>query len=403
MKCSGSSSRDRCSRTPERRPWVVGVLLCATGCLADAASVDPKPDGGVVVPPPRPDSGVVVDSGVGDPSDGGLDAGAVDAGPVNLLCRSFDRDIQPLFTNNCATPGCHVLPAPAQGLNLLAGEALRNTVGVPSAQRQGVLRIAGGDSNSSYLYEKISQPFPFVGSRMPLNRPPLSDADIELVRTWIDQGATTGEFEPCEPVLDPDRVSIVEINAPPTVDVTQGELLTLTATVFDGTGAVFEGAVVTWRSADEIVAYVDANGAVLGQFPGTASIIAQSGGVESAPVVVQVAGSTLADGSLSQEVVPVFNARCAIAGCHVAGPEAGALRLDWSPAQLVSDMRERPSSQIDTIPLVQPGDPFASFLYLKVILSDPPFGRQMPLGLPKPTAQETRALYQWIAEGGNAD
>jgi hypothetical protein len=93
-----------------------------------------------------------------------------------------------VFTPNCALSGCHAGASPAQGMNLSASVSYNNIVGVPSGERPSLLRIDPGNPNDSYLLQKIAGTAS-VGSRMPRGRAPLSDALIQQVRTWIEQGA----------------------------------------------------------------------------------------------------------------------------------------------------------------------------------------------------------------------
>ena len=46
-----------------------------------------------------------------------------------------------------------------------------------------------GDANGSYLIHKLEGRSDIVGSRMPLGGPFLAQADIDVIRTWIAQGA----------------------------------------------------------------------------------------------------------------------------------------------------------------------------------------------------------------------
>ena len=93
---------------------------------------------------------------------------------------SYSAQIQPVFTTNCAVSGCHMGPAPAGGLRLMSYNHL----------------IAGGNSgdaivpfepDSSRLVKRIEGT---ISPRMPANGPPyLPDSTIQLIRTWIAQGA----------------------------------------------------------------------------------------------------------------------------------------------------------------------------------------------------------------------
>jgi hypothetical protein len=71
---------------------------------------------------------------------------------------------------------------------LLAGQAYGNTVNVASVEMPQLRRVLPGDPASSYLYRKITGAG-ITGDRMPLQQPPLSDAQIALVRNWILRGA----------------------------------------------------------------------------------------------------------------------------------------------------------------------------------------------------------------------
>jgi hypothetical protein len=106
---------------------------------------------------------------------------------------SFEQDVQPIFTVNCARDGCHKRPAPLQGQNLEPGFAYDNIVGVPVQGLPGNIRI---DPNSqvrtdSYLYRKITNTPVIAGTQMP---PPitgivLSMEQIDTIGLWIEQGA----------------------------------------------------------------------------------------------------------------------------------------------------------------------------------------------------------------------
>jgi hypothetical protein len=106
---------------------------------------------------------------------------------------SFSRDILRIFTNNgaqtCAQAGCHSGPSPTGGQNLEAANAYANIVNVTSSERPDLRRIMPGSVDQSYLFKKITGAFDIAGSQMPLAGGPLSAADIDLVRQWIQAGA----------------------------------------------------------------------------------------------------------------------------------------------------------------------------------------------------------------------
>ncbi len=116
-------------------------------------------------------------------------AGANDNAGTDVV--SFAGDIQPIFTTNCA--GCHSPGGAAD----LAGIALQLTEGVaydllvsqPSVQDPDLTLVAPGDPDASLLLAKVESDSPPVGLRMPRFAPALSDDEIALIRSWIQQGA----------------------------------------------------------------------------------------------------------------------------------------------------------------------------------------------------------------------
>ena len=96
---------------------------------------------------------------------------------------------QTIFQTSCAVSGCHAGPQPQQGLDLSAGQAFANLVGVESRERPTLDRVAPGTPDASYLVWKIEGRPDIVGVRMPLGRAPLSAAQIALIRQWIAEGA----------------------------------------------------------------------------------------------------------------------------------------------------------------------------------------------------------------------
>lgn len=107
---------------------------------------------------------------------------------------SFADDVEPILVNSCATSGCHGANAnpPGKPMVLLPGQAYDNTVGVLAAQLPAMPRIRAGQPDDSYLIHKIRGTHVIVGgagSQMPLGRAPLSAATIELIRSWVADGA----------------------------------------------------------------------------------------------------------------------------------------------------------------------------------------------------------------------
>lgn len=93
-----------------------------------------------------------------------------------------------IFTPTCANLGCHDPLGYQQALLLTAGYSYTTTVSIPSLQMPQLSRVQPADPANSYLYRKITGSG-ITGDRMPQGGPPLTDAQIRLVRDWIRRGA----------------------------------------------------------------------------------------------------------------------------------------------------------------------------------------------------------------------
>ena len=97
-----------------------------------------------------------------------------------------------IFTPKCAVSGCHVAGTAAHGLDLSAGQAFANLVGVASGELPTVKRVNATKADSSYLVFKIEGDTARMApgtARMPLNGTALSTDEIAAVRQWIQNGA----------------------------------------------------------------------------------------------------------------------------------------------------------------------------------------------------------------------
>lgn len=86
---------------------------------------------------------------------------------------------------SCATPGCHAGSNPQAGLDLTAGNAYDQLVGVASVGYSGRSRVVAGSSSESVLIELMR------GSLSP-TMPPQGSLDahiIDSITVWIDNGA----------------------------------------------------------------------------------------------------------------------------------------------------------------------------------------------------------------------
>ncbi|HET8774488.1 MAG TPA: hypothetical protein VFP80_11870 [Thermoanaerobaculia bacterium] len=101
---------------------------------------------------------------------------------------TFSRVQNEIFTPTCAVIGCHDPLGQSSQMILTQGQAYGNIVNRPSVEMPALSRIQPNDVTNSYLYRKITGAG-ITGDRMPLGGPPLTEAQIQLIRNWIRRGA----------------------------------------------------------------------------------------------------------------------------------------------------------------------------------------------------------------------
>ncbi|HUI27305.1 MAG TPA: hypothetical protein VL403_14580 [Candidatus Kryptonia bacterium] len=98
-----------------------------------------------------------------------------------------------IFSTTCTDQFCHDALTHFNNLSLVDGASYDQLVNVPAfnlaAQQAGLLRVKPGDPDNSFLIIKLTNPTIDEGVRMPSGKPPLSAAQIQLIRDWITQGA----------------------------------------------------------------------------------------------------------------------------------------------------------------------------------------------------------------------
>jgi len=107
--------------------------------------------------------------------------------------------LTPLCTN------CHVGATAPLGLRLDAANSYALLVGRASTQQPGLLRVNPGNPNASYLIQKL-EGTAATGGQMPLGAPALAQADIDIIRQWI----TNGALRTPAPAIDPVRVTSLD-------------------------------------------------------------------------------------------------------------------------------------------------------------------------------------------------
>jgi hypothetical protein len=139
----------------------------------------------------------------------GADALSVDAGDMDATERA-DADMQDAVTiatlqrttfNSCFGEGCHFCmillpdagcPWDQRPLNLLGtpSDVVQSLVDVPAIDSPAKVRVKAGDPDQSFIVQKLEGHLgPTEGARMPSGRSPLPQSAIDLLRTWIAQGA----------------------------------------------------------------------------------------------------------------------------------------------------------------------------------------------------------------------
>ncbi len=92
---------------------------------------------------------------------------------------SYSQHVQPIFKQNCLSSGCHNSRDRANGLELTSWESL-----IRGSDYGAV--IISGHAHHSHLIEHLEGE---TEPRMPLNRPPLPEEQIEFIARWVEEGA----------------------------------------------------------------------------------------------------------------------------------------------------------------------------------------------------------------------
>ena len=100
---------------------------------------------------------------------------------------TYSGNVQPNFTQNCATNlACHV-DGGAGPVNLSSPGSYAAIFGIPASQDPTKNYVTAFQADVSYLFNKIEGTG--LGSRMPLGAAPLSAEQTDAIRNWILEGA----------------------------------------------------------------------------------------------------------------------------------------------------------------------------------------------------------------------
>jgi hypothetical protein len=405
--------------TTRSRAALRSAALAILGAAVAACGGGGGDDGYSAPPPPAPNP----NPGGGNPS----------------LQPTFASIQAQVFTPICTQ--CHTGATAPEGLRLDAASSYGLLVDIASSQQPGVRRVAPGNPGSSYLIQKL-EGTAASGGRMPLNLTPLPQADINVIRQWITDGAQSTAAPSTAPIRVTSMAPLPNSSTPllPASIVASfdrpPDASTVNATTFiversGGDGTFADGNEVAIAAASIAVPTTNASTAVFdttgapavddtyrvrlaggssggvldlagnaldGEFGGTfPSGDGAQGGDFSATFIVAAAAPTL------QEIqASVFTPICS--GCHT-GPTSGVLPsgmdLSAAAASYVSLVGVA-SIGVPATQRVQAGNPDASFLIQKLEQASPPGGgARMPFGQPPLDAPTIGTIREWIAAGAN--
>lgn len=419
-----------------RNRLILVLEACALGCvLALSAGCGSGGGGGGSAPPAGGGGG---GNGGGGGGNGGGGGGG---GAPSVLEPTFASIQENVFTPICTA--CHVGAAAPQGLRLDEANSYGLLVDVPSAEVPATLRVKPGDPDASYLIQKL-EGTAAVGGRMPLNGTPLPQADIDVIRQWITEGAQP--TMPAEPPGEPLRVTSLSPLPDSTLDALPASVIAMFDRELDQTSITAESFTLTASGGDGT--FEDGNetaivAASIGVSPSnpTAAVMDLAGVAADddtyrvrlagdGPAPILDLGSNALDGEFAgafpsgdgtqggdfiadfvvatppEGIQPtlesiqenVFTPICT--ACHT-GPESGTLPsgLDLSDADAsFANLVGVASLEVPSVQRVMPDDPDASYLVHK-IEGTAAVGGRMPL-LQDPLEPDViEAIREWIALG----
>jgi hypothetical protein len=297
---------------------------------------------------------------------------AGDGPPPTAAGSAFDQIQTEIFNQNCLSAGCHNAQFQAGGLNLTAGVSYSQLVDVLSvnavAQSQGLLRVKPFDPDNSFLIIKLTGPGEGEGTRMPQGMNPLPQSDIDMIRSWILDGAPPpGTAVPtATPTADPPTATVTP---PPTATETPSITATVTATV---TGSAPPSSTVT-------------------DTPTITPTPSDSPSPSPTPTL-----------SLFEQIqTTIFNPTCTEMFCHDAiGMSGGLVLLEGqSFGNLVNVPPQNVAALERGLLRVDPDDPDNSFLLVKLVGPTAAEGLRMPQGKPPLPPEQIELVRQWIEQG----
>jgi mono/diheme cytochrome c family protein len=326
-----------------------------------------------------------------------IDEGALESGgpppPPQADSVSYTNEIQPIFDDHCTT--CHGLSANGE-LDLRSYSGLIDAIG-PHAPV-----VVTGDSVNSFLVQRIKgnlQP------QMPWELTPLTSVQINLICLWIEQGAvndstggggggsdTTYYGQAIQPIFD--QFCVACHASPESPDFGLLDMSSY-AGVMDSTGP--HAPIVIPGAPTESYLLQKIEGS-----PGISGDRMPPGGPYLSAALTDTISQWIADGaqggggggggsgpvSFAADILPLLEARCATAGCHIQ-PEP--------PENLFLDSYAHVMGGSENGDIVVSGNSGSSLLYTLCL---PSAGEdRMPQDGPWLAEGQTDMIAEWIDDG----
>ena len=137
---------------------------------------------------------------------------------------SFAKDVAGLLVKNCS--GCHI-----DSMQVRGGLRMDNFASLLRGGDSGAI-VQPGDGSGSLLIRKMRG---MEGDRMPSGgRPPLAEEDIQLIATWIDEGAKLDGANETQPLVVMNQLAWALSASPDEVAAKRAELASQAWTLVNG-------------------------------------------------------------------------------------------------------------------------------------------------------------------------
>jgi len=313
--------------------------------------------------------GALASSCSGEPTDG------------NAAC-----DVPALLAQNCGGNVCHGSEEPAAGLDLVSAGVEERLIGVPgSVACAEQILIEPEFPDNSLLIEKVSAEAPSCGRPMPPGGPPLTDAQLECLRTFALEATGGPSCETCGGLQCVDLLTSTDHCG----DCDQA---------CDAGMACAQGTCIDACATGEELcdtSCVDLN---------TDELNCGACGKRCGPGSTCKSGVCACDedlsASFSADIQPIFKAACGGGDCHTDGSNVSSLQLepDVAYSQLVDVASDGCEGRIRVVP----GDPDQSYLVEKLMGGAICNGKRMPLFTTLPE-EAIGKVVAWICAGALDD